>query len=113
MKLLTSPASMPDTPNAATPRAPRGPASASPAHPLLKDKRILLVDDDPGVRNSLSEVLVSEGCVVLPAENGEQALTLADATKLDLVILDLNMPVKNGWDTFERLTAVYPLVPVI
>jgi len=34
-------------------------------------------------------------------------------TKVDLVLLDLNMPVKNGWDTFERLTAANPLVPVI
>ena len=95
------------------PRDRRSAPAMPSLHPELKDKRVLLVDDDPGVRGSLSDVLVSEGCVVIPAENGQQALALADSAKLDLVILDLNMPVKNGWDTFERLTGRYPLLPVI
>ena len=76
-------------------------------------KRILLVDDDPTVRDSLSNVLVTEGFSVIPAENGQQALDLADQLPVDLVLLDLNLPVKNGWDTFERLTAEHPLVPII
>src|SRR6185503_2159429 len=76
-------------------------------------KRILLVDDDPTVRDSLNNVLEAEGYFVLPAENGQQALDLANQSPIDLVLLDLNMPVKNGWDTFERLTAEHPLVPVI
>jgi DNA-binding response OmpR family regulator len=76
-------------------------------------QRILLVDDDPTVRDSLHEVLVAEGYSVLTAENGQQALELINKLPVDLVLLDLNMPVKNGWDTFERLTADYPLIPVI
>ena len=76
-------------------------------------KRILLVDDDPTVRDSLKEVLVAEGYFVIPAENGQQALDLANQSPVDLVLLDLNMPVKNGWDTFERLTAEHPLIPII
>jgi DNA-binding response OmpR family regulator len=76
-------------------------------------KRILLVDDDPTVRDSLSDVLLAEGYAVIPAENGQQALDLANQSAVDLVLLDLNMPVKNGWDTFERLTAEHPLVPII
>jgi DNA-binding response OmpR family regulator len=79
----------------------------------LPGKRILLVDDDPTVRDSLSNVLVTEGYAVIPAENGQQALDLADQLSVDLVLLDLNMPVKNGWDTFERLAAEHPLVPII
>ena len=75
--------------------------------------RILLADDDCTVRESLSDVLVSEGYVVIPANDGQQALELAASTQLDLVLLDLNMPVKNGWDTFEQLSRVHPLVPVI
>src|SRR6266496_2292086 len=65
-------------------------------------KRILLVDDDPTVRDSLNAVLQSEGYWVIPAENGQQALDLANKSSVDLVLLDLNMPVKNGWDTFEQ-----------
>jgi DNA-binding response OmpR family regulator len=76
-------------------------------------KRILLVDDDPTVRDSLNAVLVAEGYLVIPAENGQRALDLADAMHIDLVLLDLNMPVKNGWDTFEQLTREHPLMPII
>jgi DNA-binding response OmpR family regulator len=71
------------------------------------------VDDDPTVRDSLNDVLVSEGYVVIPAENGQQALELAGRVSVDLALLDLNMPVKNGWDTFEHLTREHPLIPII
>ena len=76
-------------------------------------KKILLVDDDRAVSESVAEVLVAENYIVLPAANGEEALHMAAATRFDLVLLDLNMPVKNGWDTFERLTAENPLLPII
>jgi DNA-binding response OmpR family regulator len=78
-----------------------------------RGKQILLVDDDATVRGSLSEVLVAEGYQVVPAENGEQAIDLANRSPMDLVLLDLNMPVKNGWDTFEELTREHPIVPII
>ncbi len=87
-------------------------AHSSPGRFLI-GKRILLVDDDPTVRDSLNDVLVSEGCVVIPAENGQQALDLAAGFAVDLALLDLNMPVKNGWDTFEQLTFEHPLIPII
>lgn len=87
-------------------------AQPSPGRSLI-GKRVLLVDDDPTVRDSLNDVLVSEGCVVLPAENGQQALELAAGFTVDIALLDLNMPVKNGWDTFERLTFEHPLIPII
>ena len=76
-------------------------------------KHILLVDDDSTERDSLKEVLVEEGYVVIPAENGQQALDLANRWSVDLVLLDLNMPVKSGWDTFEQLTREHPILPII
>jgi DNA-binding response OmpR family regulator len=76
-------------------------------------KYILLVDDDAAVRDSLTDVLAAEGFFVIPAENGQQAIDLANKSPVDLVLLDLNMPVKNGWDAFERLTAEHPLIPII
>jgi|GEM_PF-909195 len=76
-------------------------------------QRILLVDDDPTVRDSLKEVLAGEGYCVIPAENGQEALDLAARLPVDLAVLDLNMPVKNGWDTFQQLTLEYPLIPII
>jgi len=74
---------------------------------------ILLVDDDSTVRDSLNDVRVGEGSFVIPAENGQQAIDLVNQWPVDLVLLDLNMPVKNGWDTYERLTAEHPLIPII
>jgi DNA-binding response OmpR family regulator len=71
------------------------------------------VDDDSAVRDSLKDVLLAEGYFVIPAENGQVALDLAGRLEIDLVLLDLNMPVKNGWDTFEQFTREHPLIPVI
>jgi len=94
--------------------APLGRAGAQPSPGDSRTgKRILLVDDDPTVRDSLSNVLVAEGYSIIPAENGQQALDLANQLPVDLVLLDLNMPVKNGWDTFEQLTFEHPLIPII
>lgn len=76
-------------------------------------RRILLVDDDAIVRDSLNNVLTGEGYCVIPAENGQQALDVANTLPVDLALLDLNMPVKNGWDTFERLTTDHPTIPII
>ena len=81
--------------------------------PRAARQRILLVDDDAGVRGSLQDMLVAEGYLVIPAHDGQQALELIASGSIDLVLLDLNMPRKNGWDTFERLSAEHPLVPVI
>jgi DNA-binding response OmpR family regulator len=75
--------------------------------------KILLVDDDPGIREMLGRLLDEQGYLVLPAGNGRDALDLANATNIDLALLDLNLPVKNGWDTFEEFTARNPLIPVI
>jgi len=88
-------------------------ASLSKAAVPPSRRRILLVDDDASVRESLSAVLVGEGYLVVPASDGQQALESAAAGAVDLVLLDLNMPRKNGWDTFEQLTRAHPLLPVI
>ncbi len=76
-------------------------------------KRILVVDDDPSVRGMLARVLVGESYLVWSAGNGAEALEIAAGVQIDLVLLDLNMPVKSGWDTFERLTADHPMLTVI
>ncbi|HEY6229522.1 MAG TPA: response regulator, partial [Verrucomicrobiae bacterium] len=71
--------------------------------------RVLLVDDDKSVRESLSEVLVCEGYLVEQAANGEQALHCLESQRIDIVLLDLNMPRLNGWDTFEKIVERWPL----
>ena len=93
--------------------SPCKPANHHSTKHTRSGKRILLVDDDPTVRDSLNEVLMGEGYCVIPAENGQEALDLAARLPFDLAVLDLNMPVKNGWDTFQQLTSEHPLIPVI
>jgi len=75
--------------------------------------RILLVDDDPAIREMVGRVLTEEGYVVLPAANGVEALDIAAAIEVSLVLLDLNLPVKNGWDAFEQLSRESPLLPIV
>jgi DNA-binding response OmpR family regulator len=76
-------------------------------------KTILLVDDDPSVREMVSRLLVGEGYLVLTAADGPEAIRIAATAHIDLVLLDLNMPGQNGWDTFEHLTFQNPFLAVI
>jgi DNA-binding response OmpR family regulator len=90
--------------------------STAPATDVASSRsvwRILLVDDDQAVRDSINGVLESEGFVVIAAENGQRALDLAKGSQIDLVLLDLNMPIKNGWETFYEFTCEHPLIPII
>ena len=75
--------------------------------------KILLVDDDPAIRQILRRLLDEEGFLVLTAANGVEALELAKVTMFDLVLLDLNMPVKDGWETFEEFSRKNPYLPII
>jgi len=86
--------------------------SAQPSSPSTK-RKILLVDDDPAIRQILMRLLEDEDYYVLTAANGVEATVLAKSVNFDLVVLDLNMPVKNGWDTFEELSSQNPLLPFV
>ena len=76
-------------------------------------KRILLVDDERSIRESLGKILGAENYEVVLAENGEEAIEKCRAERIDLLILDLNMPLKNAWATLERLVGINPLLPVV
>ena len=58
--------------------------------------RVLVVEDDVGIRTLLSRVLEFAGYAVRTAAHGEEALELASAWRPDLIVLDLNMPVMDG-----------------
>jgi two-component system, cell cycle response regulator DivK len=83
----------------------------SPSQHTLK--RILLADDDPGIREMLGKVLESERYEVILAKNGNEAATKSVASEPDLVLLDLNMPERDGWSAFRFLDTAHPLIPVI
>jgi len=76
-------------------------------------KRVLVVDDDASVRESLKKVLAEAGYEVALATDGQEAMDRFDPEQVDLLLLDLNLPIRGGWDVFERITTQYPLVPII
>jgi DNA-binding response OmpR family regulator len=76
-------------------------------------KNILLVDDDAGVRETLGQLLKSENYAVTLAKTGRDAAAKFFAELPDLVLLDLNMPDRDGWDVYGLMHQTHPLVPVI
>lgn len=66
---------------------------------------VLVVDDDPGNRAVLRRRLERDGFVVLDTDNGTEAIRLAAAAPIDVVLLDILMPVLDGYETLERLRA--------
>lgn len=73
-------------------------------------KRVLVVDDHPLMRQALSSVIADEPdfIVVGEAENGEQAISQAQALNPDVIVMDLYMPVKDGLSAAAELTAARP-----
>lgn len=69
----------------------------------VPERRILVVDDEPGLRRTLSDRLRKEGYAVETAENGDVALALARKSHYDVIILDLNLPVKDGLHVCHEL----------
>jgi CheY-like chemotaxis protein len=75
---------------------------------------VLLVDDDEDVRDSLALVLRDEGYHVETASNGKEALEKLDRMPPPgVVLLDLMMPVMNGWKTLEQFQARKLAAPVL
>jgi CheY-like chemotaxis protein len=79
----------------------------------MNKPRVLLVDDDRSVLDALGTLIESEGFDVVRAADGHEAVEKFRQQPIDIVLLDLNMPVKGGWDTLERLTTINPLLPII
>ncbi|HSU87561.1 MAG TPA: response regulator transcription factor [Terriglobia bacterium] len=65
----------------------------------MSSARILVTDDDPQIRRVLRTALVAQGYEVVAARNGEEALERMRDEKLDLIILDMNMPGMGGLET--------------
>ena len=75
--------------------------------------RVLVVDDEPAVRESISRSLRFEGYEVELAADGESALKFQAARPADAVVLDVMMPVIDGLETCRRLRASGDRVPVL
>jgi two-component system, OmpR family, response regulator len=75
--------------------------------------QILVVDDDPGVRQLVAMTLASEGWIVRTAADGTAALDEAQQRHFDAVVLDLQMPVMDGRSFYAALRGLPSDVPVL
>jgi DNA-binding response OmpR family regulator len=83
----------------------------SEMQPQAAPKRILLVDDDAEIIDSIRFALESKGHRIFIARDGNQGLAMAESEDPDLVILDMMMPKRSGFLVLEKLRRTRP-VPV-
>ena len=77
------------------------------------NKRILLLDDDFSVRESLADILEENGYVVTQAEKGLEAVGMAQEGKFDAAILDLKLPDIEGTEVAERILKISPQTYIV
>ena len=82
---------------------------------LSGTERVLLADDEPSVRHVVASYLRRAGYDVVLAKDGQQALEIlaSDADSIDLMVLDVLMPIKCGYATYEAAKNMYSYIPVI
>jgi len=80
---------------------------------LSKPALVLLVEDNSLERESLSEILINRGHRVTSAIDGEEAIELCRNTTFDVIIMDLKLPGKDGYATFQAIRATEPGTSVL
>jgi two-component system KDP operon response regulator KdpE len=73
---------------------------------------ILLVDDEPQIRRALKTPLSQQGYVIIEAKTGEEAIERMESERIDLIVLDMNMPGMGGLEACRELRERYD-VPII
>src|SRR4030043_2192340 len=74
---------------------------------------VLVVDDEEGIRETLSGIFEDEGCSIVTANSGEEALDLLKEQNPDLILLDVWLPGIDGIQTLEEIKKLKPGLPVI
>lgn len=72
--------------------------------------KLLICDDEDLIRKSLARAFRSLGHEVFEAENGVVALKLLESKNVDIIVLDLLMPEKNGFDVLKEMKKIRPVV---
>ena len=79
----------------------------------MPDAPILVVDDDPSILATVSEILEFEGYLVVTAANGVEALEVIEQHEPSLILLDMRMPVLDGWGFARRLVERGLQLPIV
>lgn len=77
--------------------------SAPTTRLATKDELILIVDDSPQIRHALRAILIPQGFTILDARSGEEALELIRRERVDLILLDVNLPGITGFETCREI----------
>jgi CheY-like chemotaxis protein len=82
------------------------------ADPILAGKEVLVADDEPNIRTTISDILKKYKCHVTMAACGEDAISLVEQKRFDLVISDIKMPDKTGYEVFaaSRRVSTTPVI---
>lgn len=78
-----------------------------------KDSRILIVDDQPGMRETFTDILTDKGYQVEVAEDGYQAIERVRKSPFDIIFMDIRMPGINGVQTYREVKKIDPKAAVI
>ncbi len=78
-----------------------------------EEQRILVVDDEEGLRDGLMKLLQDEGYGVVCAEDGEHALNVLRETRVDLILTDMRMPGMSGIDLLKKVRERHGNIHVI
>jgi PAS domain S-box-containing protein len=81
--------------------------------PRLEGLRILVVDDDSGICQTLQEILASAGCAVQTASDGAEGLRRLESEPFDLVLSDVVMPNMDGYELYMAIRKTQPGLPVL
>ncbi|MFT8362428.1 MAG: response regulator transcription factor [Sporolactobacillus sp.] len=76
-------------------------------------KKILIVDDDPNIRELIAVFLGNEGMACIEAEDGKQAMQILEEDTIALVVLDIMMPEMDGWTFCQNVRALYTQLPIL
>lgn len=79
----------------------------------MRNKSILIVDDEQNVCNLLNKIFVKEGYTTYTAYNGEEALKIIDSNEIDIVITDIKMPGMTGVELLKNINKIDPSIKVI
>lgn len=79
----------------------------------MEKPRILIIDDDPGLRKTLADILKVKGYDILMATSGAEGLALLGDYAISLVLIDLGLPDVSGLEVLDRVKAAQPLVEAI
>jgi len=88
-------------------------AATAAKDPLFDGKRILVADDEETIRETVSGVLRKNGCEVETASDGGQAIAMLEQRSYDLLLADIKMPIKNGYEVFAAARDAHPNIGVI